>query len=141
MKVNLNGEPIDIDTEDHFNIQDDNLDYELCRQGRLLAYYGTLAAQFEAQARNKKAELDRTESHLDLDIRAASKLNGEKLTENQIRAKIRIHGDYMEVHKNYIESQKDADTVNNLWKSIYLKTGLLRSMKNRQDAEAFTGDN
>lgn len=140
MQVTLNGIGIDIEVEDHFNVQDDNLDYEMCRQGKLLAYYAQMAAALEAQAKNRKLELDRLSSKADLDIRTEAVSKGTKLTEAQVKAMVTVREDFKVATQAYIEAQRDADTVSNLWKSIYLKTGLLRSMKNRQDAEAFNND-
>lgn len=140
MKVTLHGNVIDVEVEDHFNVQDDNLDYEMCRQGKLLAYYAQMAAALEAQAKNRKLDLDRLSSKADLDIRTEGIDKGKKLTEAQVKAMITVREDFKQATQAYIEAQKDADTMSNLWKSIYLKSGLLRSMKNRQDAEAFNND-
>ena len=138
--INVYGTSLDLDVEDHFNIDDTNLDRELCRQGKLLAYYAELAANMEAQAKSKKLDLERLTAKSDLDIRATARNAGEKLTEGQIRAKITVRPDFQEASEAYIKAQRDADVVKNLWNSIYLKTGLLRSMRSRQDAEMYNGE-
>lgn len=124
-------------TETDFEVHEDNLDLDLSRQGKLLCFYGEQAASFEALAKNAKAELDRVYAHADLEIRADAANAKDRITESQVKSKITVRIDYQEAMTNYIDAQKNADTVENLWRAMNGKTGLIRTLSDRQRAVAF----
>ena len=77
LTVTLDGIDISMDPETDFHIDENDTDGELCKSGRLLSFYGQLAADLKAQAVTFKAKLEVRDSQESIGIRA----EGNKITE------------------------------------------------------------
>lgn len=129
------GKDIEIDVDSHFNINEDNVDGELCNAGRLLVYYGDLSATLKAQAARKKADLEEHSASLARDIRKKAMENGDKITEGGIKEKVLTTPSYQTRLAVYIETEKDASKLDNFFRSQKQRVDCIIALAYKQRTE------
>lgn len=128
-------EVIQLPVEEDFSIDDQALDAELCKIGRLLFYYGDLASELKAQASRKKQDLEFYYAETAKRIRNASLTSKHKTTEGAIKEEVLKDTGYQALAYQLIESEKDAGKVDNFFKSLNKKADVLISLCYKQKAE------
>ena len=131
LETNNTIKEIEISPSD-FRIDEANLDVELCRAGVLLAYYGDLAAELDAQASNNKNKLDQLYSDKALNIREFSKTAGERVTEGSIEERVLTDHEYISFQEKTVQSQRDANKCSAFFKSMQAKTECAKALAYRQ---------
>ena len=119
------GKTIPLDTDNDFGINEDDVDGELCRAGKLLVYYGDLASTLKAQSARRKADLESGDAQLSIDIRAKAQIKGNKITEGAIKEKVLTEPGQIIKIKVFIETEKDATKLEHFFRSQQKKVDCL----------------
>ena len=134
---------IQIDTENQksilintaeFAIDEDNVDGELCQSGAKLCFYGNLAADLEAEAATKKADLEYTYSLLAIQIRK-DYTGTTRLTEGGLKEQITIDGRYINKKNELIETEKNYAKANNFWRAQQKRADCIIALAYKQRTE------
>jgi len=126
---------IELKTEVDFMIDETNMEGELCKMGMLLMTYGKLNAELESQVGRKKTDLDRVSSQIELDIRGTAAAAGEKVTENLIRAKVRVDKSVQGALTELSFSQMNSFKLKNYFEALKRKCDCLVAFTYRQNTE------
>lgn len=137
VSVNLNGEAIQIGLES-FTINEDDVNGELCRAGKFLAFFANLAADMKAQAVNYKTALEAFDAEIAIEIRAESIKNGSKITEGGIKERILTHPHRKEQLIKLIKAEQDFQKIENLFRSQQKKVDCLTALAYKQRTELST---
>lgn len=129
-------ENIELDVEKDFNIEEYSLDQSMCHAGHLLARYGTLSANLRAEVERKKAALEYYDSQFALEIRRTTE---EKLTEAKIENKINADPKHKELLESLIDSERNKDIVENLFKAQMKRVDCMISLAYKLRAEINKG--
>ena len=121
LTVTLDGTDISMDPETDFHIDENNLEGELCSEGRLLSFYGQLAADLKAQAVTFKSRLEVRDSQESIGIR----LEGNKITEGGIKERVVTSEDRREYLTKLINAERDFQKIENLFRSQQKKADCL----------------
>ena len=135
VEVYLGEHTITLDVEDHFNIDEDNVDGGLCRAGTLLRFYGELAAEFMAQASRAKDDKERMFAKVSLDTRAKLAESKEKVTEGIIRETVLISTEYIESQEKHIQAERDYKKLDSFFRSQQRKVDCLTALAYKQRVE------
>ncbi len=115
---------------------EDDLNTEFQEQAGKTVYWGAQAAKAAHQELRAKNNLELTEARLDNVIRSEAAAEGKKLTENAIKAAVKLDADYQDALKLH----HDAIYVNNLAKTattgMATKRDMLISLGANHRAEA-----
>jgi len=134
VQVILNGETIQTDLES-FVLNEDDVDGELCRAGRDLAFYGNLASDLKAQAANAKAAVEKTDAELSMGIRSVAYSEKAKITEGGIKEQVICN----EIRQNkiqlQIQAERDFQKIENLFRSQQKKVDCLIALAYKQRTE------
>jgi hypothetical protein len=133
LKLDGTWEPreVEIDLEADFHINEDDVDGELCRAGKILSFYGDLAANLRAQAQRKKDLRDQVNAFYAIELRNS----GEKMTEGSIKEKILANKESQEAQAEYIKSEMFATKAELLFKSQMKKVDCLTALTYKQRVE------
>lgn len=124
MQVFLELEEIEIGEISDFQIDEANVEGELCQAGSHLAFYGSLVADLKAFVSRKKLALDEYNSFQAQKIRAES----TKITENNIKEKVKLEPEYKRLMEEFIIAERDLTKAENLYKSQIKKTDCVIAM-------------
>lgn len=124
MQVFLESEEIEIGEISDFQIDEANVEGELCQAGSHLAFYGSLVADLKAFVSRKKLALDEYNSFQAQKIRAES----TKITENNIKEKVKLEPEYKRLMEEFIIAERDLTKAENLYKSQIKKTDCVIAM-------------
>jgi hypothetical protein len=138
MQVELKGETITFSEED-FNINEDNVDGELCRSGNLLCFYGNLAAELKGLAVNNKSDLETWDAETSLKLRSEAEVSGKKLTEGRVREMVVSNPDRRGMQQRYIKAETDYQKAENLFRSQQKKADCVISLAYKQRTEISKG--
>ena len=129
--VILNNEDVEYDPKGDFFIDEANIDGELCRSGRLLSFYGQLAAELKAHSASRKADLEMFDAELAIGIRA----EGKKVTEGGIKERVITDETRKKVQGVYIKSERDFQKIENLYRSMQKKVDCVIALCYKQRTE------
>jgi hypothetical protein len=135
MFITLNDEQIRIGEEEDFFINEDNVDGELCKAGRILSFYGTLAADLKAQSAAAKAALESFDASLAQEIRQEFLTKKEKSTEGMIKERVVSNKERKEIINKYIGAERDFQKAENLFRSQQKKVDCVISLSYKQRTE------
>jgi hypothetical protein len=121
--------------EEDFNIQEELLDKEMCRQGRLMLVYGDLMAEMKAMLTRKEENIKLVHAAEAARIRSQAESSGEKLTENKLAEKVLLAKDYQAALFDLHKCRADALRAINWWYSITKKAEILKALAYRQGQE------
>lgn len=129
--VKLNEQEISIDTDPDFTINEDDIDGELCKAGRLLCFYGDLAAELKGQALNAKTNLEYWDATASQNIRSL----GQKITEGNIKEKVLVNPERKEHLDFFQKSERDFQKIENLYRSQQKKVDCVIALAYKQRTE------
>jgi len=132
-------EPEDLDTENDFSIDPDNLDTELCRMARLMIRYGEIQAELKTQLSRKEENVKLTFAVISQNIRAHADTSGQKITESTVKEKAQVHEQYQLSLADLHNTQKYSIMADNFWRTIQKKADLLQALTYRQSSEIKRG--
>jgi hypothetical protein len=132
-------EVIEIDADSDFTLNDDAIDFEMSRVGRLLQFYGNLSAEMKAQAARKKQEVEWIYNEVYLDEKNKATAAKERVTENALRAVIMGDQEYRTTQMRYIVAEKDASKVDHFYRSMLKKADVCIAVCYKQKAEVARG--
>ena len=115
-----------------FAIDENNVDGELCRAGRELAFYGSQSAEFKANVANKKLELEAFEAMVSLRCRANST---QRATEGLITATIAVDPEYQRLSQEVIKAELDYNRAENLFRTHQKRTDCIIALAYKQRTE------
>lgn len=124
-----------VDTDADFKINDANIDGELCRIGQLMARYGSLAAELNANLARKEEELKYTAARVAAALRSQAEVAGTKMTVDQIKESTIISIEYQAVLSSLHLLRRDAEQAEHWWRSISAKAQALNSLTYWRGAE------
>lgn len=124
-----------LETEGDFHIEQELLDHEICRQGRLMLQYGDIASELEAMLKRKEEELKFAYAVVASKIRADAEKEGRKITENKVAEETSQDESYRQVLFTVHKCRADALKADKWWKTMVKKADLLNALAWRQGQE------
>jgi len=128
-------EPEQIDPQEDFKIQSDNIDFELCRMGQLLARYGSLAAELNTNLARKEEELKYISARISAALRSQNEQKGTKMTVDQLKEEVILSVEYQTTLAPLHVLRADAEKVKHWWRSAQAKADALNSLTYWRGAE------
>jgi hypothetical protein len=125
--------------ETDFNINQDNLDGEICQVGIILIRYGEAHSLLVAQAERHKRLVEQIHAELYLAYRGELATKGEKTTAEVLRSHVIINPSYQEALKNWISTQRDMNLAEAWWKNAQKKADLLQTLAYKLSSEIKRG--
>lgn len=127
--------PEQLDIENDFQLDESNLNYELCRLGQLLARYGQLAAEQSTNLQRKEAYVKLVKAKVAGALRSEAEQKGKKMTENALEEKVIISDLYQQALQELHILRADAIKVENWYRSLIKKADLITALVYKQNAE------
>lgn len=121
--------------EEDFSIDEENLNREICRMGQLLARYGTIDAEMNANLKRKEEQVKLVKAQVSGAIRSQAEATSTKMTETKLDEQVTIHNNYQQILNELHVLRADALKVDHWWRSIVKKADLLNALAFRQNAE------
>jgi len=125
--------------EKDFLIDPENLDGEICKVGQLMLQYGEARSLLDAQAERYKRDIERIHAHCYLEYRKVLLQEGERATNEVIKAHVVTNNHYQKAVQKYIEVSKQSNLAEGWWRMIQKKADLLQSIVYKQGAEIKRG--
>jgi len=123
------------DVETDFHINESQIEREICRTGQLMARYGTVAGEQEANLKRKEEHVKYVAAQLSAAIRSTAEKAGAKTTEGKITEELTVHPDYQAALSGLHILRADATKADHWWRAILKRADLLNSLSYRQGAE------
>lgn len=92
-------------------INDNELNAEFVRQPGLIYYYASLQAKAERQHSELKLRLEAQEAHAATEVRKQALADGEKLTADMVKERVRLNPKVVKIEQLLIASKEVFDTV------------------------------
>ena len=115
-----------------FEIDESNIEKELCGVGRELAFFGGYTADLKANAATKRLELEAYDAQLALDIR---KNPDEKITEGYVKERIKADPKHIELATEVIESEKQLNKADNYFRAHAKRADCIIAIAYKQRTE------
>lgn len=128
-------EPETVDTHNDFAINDADIDRELCRIGQLMARYGSLAAELNANLARKEEELKYVGARVSAALRSQAEASGSKLTVDQVKEQTITSVEYQTTLATLHLLRANAEKAEHWWRSISAKAQALNSLTYWRGAE------
>lgn len=125
----------EFDTDADFKINDANIDGELCKIGQLMARYGSLAAELNANLARKEEEVKYVSARLAAAIRSQAEAGGTKVTVDSIKDNVTVSPEYQTALSSLHLLRADAERAEHWWRSISAKAQALNSLTYWRGAE------
>ena len=135
IEVTLNGEAIALDTEGDFLLDDNALNYEASRMGKLLMSYGNLAMDMKAQAMRARQTAERTYALESFRLRTQYAQAKQKYTEGMIKDQVIQIQSYISSMEAQTKAEAEAMKVDYFYKSLLKKNDLLISLVYKEGRE------
>ena len=132
-------EAIEIDTAGDFEIDERELNTELCRTGKLLLKYGDLAADLGSELERKKEAVKLLAASLGGMHRSAMELKGDRVTEAKLNEAVLTDDKYTTALNALHVVRASAVKSDHWFRSMNAKAKLLESLAFRQGAEIRRG--
>jgi len=129
----IEAEQFDIDGD--FAINDNQVEREICRMGQLMARYGTIAAELEANLKRKEEKIKYVAASLAAAIRSTAETKGTKMTEGKLQEELIQRQEYQDALNGLHGLRADAAKSDHWWRAILKKADLVNSLSYRQGAE------
>lgn len=105
-----------------------NLDEDVERQPELFFEVAEAAALARSEQDQAKDSVDEVESRLDVDVRQKAERKDERITEKEIKARIRQHPERIAAMKNYLELKLGTEMLDQLRDSFKQRGYMLREL-------------
>ena len=126
---------IELNVEEDFAIDDLNLDAEMCKVGKHLAYYGELAAEFKAMALRKKHEIERHAAQTAINARKAAAAQRDKITEAMVKELIATDPMYQLRVERWIDAEKASNKLDSFYRSMKSRADVMIALTYKQRTE------
>jgi hypothetical protein len=123
------------DLETDFAMNEDNLSKNICQMGHLLARYGTISAEQDANLKRKEEAVKFVKANVAGALRSQAEANGTKMTENKLDEAVTVNPLYQQVLAELHVLRANALKADHWWRAILKKSELLNAMTFRQSAE------
>ena len=123
-----------VDSTD-FNIDEADIEGELCRAGALLCYYADMAAELDAKSANAKRSFEEIQALMAIIYRGSG-----KVTQGMVDDHLATNQTVQQKHIELIECQKEAMKATNLFRAMNQRVECLKALAyrvGRQDKNAF----
>lgn len=130
--VTLNSEEVKLGPVESFNIDETNVDGELCGAGRELQFYASLSADLKALVATKRLELEAYDAECSLTTRRTSE---EKVTEPFVKEIVRADKRHNELSMEVIKAERDYNKVENLFRTHQKRTDCIIALAYKQRTE------
>jgi hypothetical protein len=131
--------PIELTPDIDIQIDENNLDAEMCRAGQLLVYYGDLSAELKAQSARKKDYKEAIYSQLAQLTRSEAEKESRKVTEGVVKEKVLTNPDYINTQQEHNVAEMFAQKVDNFFRAQQKRVDLLIALAYKQRAEIQKG--
>lgn len=121
--------------DEEFEIDENNVDGELCQVGKNLSFYGNLASDLKANASAKKADLEITAASIATERRKDAEITGTKITEGRIKESVLTDERYKQAVIEHIDAERDAQKIENLFRSQQKRADCLIALAYKQRTE------
>jgi len=128
-------EQVSPNVSDDFAIDENRLDYEMCRLGHLLAYYGNLNADLKAELARKEENLRRTAAVTAQSVRAQAKEKSEKITDATVKERVESDEFYGRMQAVLQMTRLYAIMAESWFQSMKKKSDLVVSLAYKQGRE------
>ena len=105
-----------------------NLDEDVERQPELFFEVAEAAALARSEQDQAKDSVDEVESRLDVHVREKAERNDERVTEKEIKARIRQHPERIAAMKNYLGLKLETERLDQLRDSFKQRGYMLREL-------------
>lgn len=106
----------------------ESLAESMVEQTQLYGHCGAMFALAKSERDQKKFESELLEAKLNRDIRERLENNGEKVTEDKIKALIKLEPEYQKVYREYLDARFDADSWEELKDSYTQRSYMLKEL-------------
>jgi len=115
-----------VDSTD-FNIDEADIEGELCRAGALLCYYADMAAELDAKSANAKRSFEEIQALKAIQYRSG----GSKVTQGMVDDMQAVDPIVKQKHIELIECQKEAMKATNLFRAMNQRVECLKALAYR----------
>jgi|SRR5215467_11044296 len=115
----------------------EGLDSELIAQAQGYGHVGTLYALAVAARDKKKHDLDILEAQLDRDIREQLSADGERVTEDKVKAAIKLEQSHQHLFREYLDARFLAESWEALKDAYKQRSYMLREIVNLRVTDYF----
>lgn len=119
-----------VDSTD-FNIDEADIEGELCRAGALLCYYADMAAELDAKSANAKRSFEETQALKAIQYRSG----GSKVTQGMVDDMQAVDPIVKQKHIELIECQKEAMKATNLFRAMNQRVECLKALAYRTNRQ------
>jgi len=113
------------------------LDNELVWQAQTFGHVGVLFAMATAEKDKKKHDLDVLEAQLDRDIRDQLVTNGERVTEDKVKAGIKLEQVHQRAYDDYLQARFMADKWEAVKEAYKQRAYMLREIATLRSTDYF----
>ena len=129
----------EVDLENHFLIDENQLEKHMCEQGLLLVYYGEIFSLLKAELSRKEEKVKSTYAIIASVVRSRAAHEGIKMTEGKVNELVLIEDRYQEALRELDDARYRYYHGETWWRSIQQKSDLLYALAYRQSAEIKKG--
>jgi len=121
-----------VNTEKDFNIDEFNIETEMCKVGTLLRFYADLASDANMRSAQAKDQRDRVYAAASIGIRLHLSENKEKATNDAVKEKVLLNETYQQAQERYLLEERDAKKSDLYFRSMKAKTDTLIALSYHQ---------
>ena len=132
-------EPLEINTEEDFTINERELNREICRMGQLLVSYGDLAAELNAELKRKEEYVKYIEARVASALRSSYEAAGTRVTEGKLAEEVKVDTQYQAALNTLHILRASAAKAEHWWRAMNTKAKMLESLAFKQNAEIRRG--
>lgn len=135
INVTLNGQTVTLPVEQDFTLDDQAIDAEACKMGKLLMFYGDLFADMRTQVTRSKQAVELYYSEFAKNLRQVNRGATHKLTEGAIKEAITADPGYQTRLESLNVTENDSNKIEHFYRSLYKKADLIIAIVYKQKAE------
>lgn len=128
-------EPETFDLEDDFGIDEGNLERELCRMGKILVRYGTIAGELQANLKRKEEHAKFIQARVSGALRSEYEKLGTRATEGKLAEEVTSHDQYQQSLSALHLLRAESISADHWFRSAMKKAEMLNALAFRQNAE------
>lgn len=128
-------QPEQFDTEKDFAIDEENLNYEVCRQSQLAVRYGSIAAEQESNLARKDEYVKLVYAQVSAAYRSQLEAKGERPTSDRLKELTIADPNYQNALSALHLLRADSVKADHWWRVIMKKADLIQTLTYRQNVE------
>jgi hypothetical protein len=123
------------DLESDFRVDEENLEFEMCRMAQILVRYGGVAAELEANLKRKEEYAKLVQARYGGALRSQYEAGGIKVTEGRLNDEVTQSPEYQGALAALHLLRSEAVEANHWYRSAMKKADMLNALAFRQNAE------